>query len=58
MRKIRKLIGSLLGGVTAAVVITVAGALGVTVEAELAAAIAVILAAVGTWIAPANEVEA
>jgi len=39
-------------------VITVAGALGVTVEAELAAAIAVILAAVGTWIAPANEVEA
>lgn len=54
-RTIRKLVGALLGGVTGAAVVTVAGLAGWEVPPELAGAIATVLAALGAWIAPANE---
>lgn len=55
LRKIRKAIGALLGGVTGAVIIAIAGAFGLGLAPELAAAIALILASIGAWIAPPNE---
>lgn len=58
MKTVRKAVGALLGGVTAAVVVTALGLFGVEIAPELAGAIAVILATAGTWIAPPNEVQA
>lgn len=58
MKRIRKAIGALLGGVTAGAVLTAAAAFGVEVAPELAGAVAVLLAALGTYLAPANEVAA
>ena len=55
MRKIRKAIGALLGGVTGATVTMVLSAFDVEVAPELAAALAVVLATIGTWLAPPNE---
>lgn len=55
MRRIRKAVGALLGGVTAGAVLSVAAAFGVEVSPELAGAVAVLLAALGTYLAPANE---
>jgi uncharacterized protein (DUF697 family) len=54
MRKVAKAVGALLGGVTAAVVVGVAGAFGVDVAPEVAATVAIALATVGTWLAPKN----
>lgn len=54
-RRIWKAIGAALGGVTGAAVVAVAGAFGADVSPELGAAIALILATVGTAIAPRNE---
>ncbi|WP_026874282.1 hypothetical protein [Jiangella gansuensis] len=55
LRRTRKAVGALLGGVTGAAVIAVADAFDADVEPTLAGAIAVILAAAGTWLAPPNE---
>lgn len=55
LRQVRKAIGAALGGVTAAAVVAVAGLLGWEVSPELGAAIALILATLGAWIAPPNE---
>lgn len=54
-RKIKKLIGAALGAVTAGGVLAVANALGIGVGPELAAAVAGLLAAVGTYLAPKNQ---
>lgn len=55
MRRVRKLVGAVLGGVTAGAVIAVGRMAGVEVEPELAAAVVTVLAAIGTYVAPANE---
>ena len=55
MRKVRKASGALLGGVTGAAVAVVARAFGLELPPELAAAIALLLATAGTWLAPANQ---
>ena len=55
LRRIRKAVGALLGGVTAAAVVAVAEALDVDVSMPVAGAIAVLLSTVGTWLAPPNE---
>lgn len=56
MSRVRKAVGSVLGGLTAGAVTAVLGTFGVDVSPELAAAMVVVLAAVGTWVAPANVV--
>jgi hypothetical protein len=55
MKRFRKLVGAILGGLTAGAVIAVGGLLGWDVPPELAAAIVTLLAAFGTWVAPPNE---
>jgi hypothetical protein len=55
MSRIRKLVGAVLGGITAGAVVAVGGLLGWQVEPELAAAIVVVFTAVATYLAPANE---
>lgn len=55
---VRKAVGAFLGGLTAAAVVTVAGFFSVEVSPELASAVAVILATLGTWLAKPNEVPA
>ncbi|HEX6682422.1 MAG TPA: hypothetical protein VF062_06480 [Candidatus Limnocylindrales bacterium] len=55
MKRFSKLIGSVLGGVTSAGVAAVLSAFGVEVTPAVAAAIAVLLAALGTYLAPANR---
>lgn len=52
--KYRKAIASLLGGITGGVVVTVLGAFGVVLAPPVAAAVALILAAVGTAISAPN----
>lgn len=54
-RRIRKLVGALLGGVTGAAVVAVAGAAGAEVPPELGAAVATLAGALGAWLAPPNE---
>lgn len=54
VRRIRKLIGTVLGGITAGVVIGAFALFDVTIGTELAAAIVTILAAIGTYVAPKN----
>lgn len=55
VRRIRKLVGTVLGAVTAGAVIGAFALFDVTIGTELAAAIVTILAAAGTWVAPPNE---
>jgi hypothetical protein len=55
MRSVSKAIGALLGGLTGGVITAALGAFDVAVTPELAAAIALILATAGTWIAPPNQ---
>lgn len=55
LRRIRKLIGAALGGVTGAVVVAVARLAGWEADPVLAGAIATVLGALGAWIAPPNE---
>jgi hypothetical protein len=55
MKKIAKAIGALLGGITGGVLVVALGAFDVTIDPELAAAIALILATFGTYLAPKNE---
>ncbi|WP_053203803.1 hypothetical protein [Jiangella muralis] len=55
LRKIRKALGALLGGATGAAVVQVAAAFEVDVDPTLAGAIAIILAAAGAYLAPAND---
>lgn len=55
MRRIRKLIGAALGGITAGAVIGVFALFDVTIGTELATAMVTILAAAGTYISPKNE---
>lgn len=57
MRKVRKAVGALLGGLTGATVTALLGALGISVEPEVAAAIALLLATFGAWLAPPNATE-
>jgi hypothetical protein len=52
---VKKAVGAFLGGATAAAVTVVLGWFGVEVSAELAAAFALVLATVGTYLAPKNE---
>lgn len=54
MRRVRKAIGTLLGGVTAGAVMLIGSAAGLEVGAELAAAVVVVLATIGTYVAPKN----
>lgn len=55
MKNYRKLLGSLLGSVTAGAVVAVAAAFGLVLAAPVAAAVVVILSAVGTYLAPPND---
>jgi tetrahydromethanopterin S-methyltransferase subunit D len=55
VKRISKLIGTLLGGATGAGVTGILALLGVTVDPGVAAAIAVLLAAAGAYLAPANR---
>lgn len=56
MKRIAKAVGALLGSVTGAGVVALFAAFDVTIPLALAGAIAVILATVGAYLAPANEV--
>lgn len=55
VRRIHKLIGAALGGITAGAVIGAFALFDVTIGTELATAIVTVLAAAGTYISPANE---
>lgn len=57
MNKVKKLLGALLGAVTAGGVLLVANAFGLDVDAATATAVAGLLASLGTYLAPANEVD-
>lgn len=52
---VKKAVGAFLGGATGAAVVVVLGWFGVTVSEQLAAALALVLATVGTYLAPKNE---
>jgi len=54
-KRIRKLIGSLLGAVTGGAVVGVARLFGVELEPELVGLIVAVCSAVGTYLAPPNE---
>lgn len=58
MKTVRKAVGALLGGVTGTAVVAVAGAFGLEVTPEVAAAVALLLATLGAWLAPPNEAAA
>lgn len=54
LKNVRKAVGALLGGVTAAGVVAVAEMVGVDVSLPVAGALAVLLSTAGTWVAPRN----
>jgi len=54
LSRIRKLIGTALGGITGVGVATVLALAGLNLPDTVDAALAVILAAIGTYIAPPN----
>jgi hypothetical protein len=54
-KRIRKLIGSLLGAVTGGAVVGVARLFGVELEPELVGLIVAVCSALGTYLAPPNE---
>jgi hypothetical protein len=54
VKKIWKAVGAVLGGLTGTAVIAVAGAFGADVTPEFGAAVALILATFGTYLAPKN----
>lgn len=60
LKKVSKAIGALLGGLSAPVLVQLLGALGVQSVAgveltpEVVAGLAIVLATVGTWLAPKN----
>jgi len=53
-KRIRKLIGSLLGAVTGGAVVAAARLFGVELDPELVGLIVAVCAAVGTYLAPPN----
>lgn len=57
IRNIRKLLGSILGSLTAGGVIGVAALFGLTIPVEAAAAIVTIAAWAGTYVSPKNAEE-
>lgn len=54
MNKFAKAIGALLGGVSAAVLITLAHLLGLSLDPTLAGSIAAVLSGIGAYLAPKN----
>jgi hypothetical protein len=56
VRRLRKAIGAGLGAVTGALVVWGAAAAGVDIDPAAAASLAAVLAVLGTYITPANEV--
>lgn len=54
---VRKLLGSVLGGATGVGVTAILEGFGVHLDGSVASAIALVLAAVGTYIAPQNVTE-
>lgn len=54
MSRYKKLVGTILGGATGAGVLAIVAAAGGTLPESVAAAIAVALAAIGTWLSPPN----
>lgn len=57
MRRVKKLLGSILGSLTAGGVIGIAALFGLTVPVEAAAAFVTIAAWAGTYLSPKNETE-
>lgn len=55
LAKLKKLIGSALGGATGVGVAAVAEHVGLDLSTDLSALIAVVLAGVGTYVSPKNE---
>jgi hypothetical protein len=55
MRRVRKLVAAILGGLTATAVVAVARMAGVELAPEVAGLIVLVAASVATYLAPANE---
>jgi hypothetical protein len=55
MRRIRKLVAAILGGLTATAVVAVANMAGVKLPPEVAGLIVLVAASLSTYLAPANE---
>jgi energy-converting hydrogenase Eha subunit B len=55
MRRVRKLVAAILGGLTATAVVAVARMAGVEPEPELAGLMVLVAASTSTYLAPANE---
>jgi hypothetical protein len=55
MRRIRKLVAAILGGLTATAVVAVARMAGVELAPEVAGLIVLVAASLSTYLAPANE---
>jgi hypothetical protein len=55
MRRIRKLVAAILGGLTATAVVAVARMAGVELEPEVAGLIVLVAASTATYLGPANE---
>lgn len=64
IRRVSKAIGALLGGVSAPVLVGLFGAIGVqsiagvNLTPDVVAGLAIVLATIGTWLAPANAPKA
>lgn len=57
IRKIKKAIGALLGGITAGAVVAILEAFNMDVTLQQAGAIAILLTTLGTYLAPKNITE-
>jgi hypothetical protein len=55
MRRVRKLVAAILGGLTATAVVAVARMAGVELVPEVAGLIVLVAASLSTYLAPANE---
>ena len=55
MSNVKKLIGTLLGGVTGATVVALLSAFGVTIPLALGLVIATAVSAIGPYVAPPND---
>jgi hypothetical protein len=55
MRRVRKLVAAILGGLTATAVVAVARMAGVELAPEVAGLIVLVAASTATYLAPANE---
>jgi hypothetical protein len=56
MRRIRKLVASVLGGLTAGAAVGVARLFGVELEPEVAGLVVLVASALATYVGPANQV--